>query len=95
MAVTLPDTSAWLAEDVGGGDVTMEFRPDGTGEMNGAAALGSGKETGTWKLLSAESNTLHYPPSPRTTLPSPASAGPPRPRRPSSATRTTRSSGCR
>ena len=43
---------------LGGGDVTMEFRPDGTGEMNGAAALGSGKETGTWKLVSAESNTL-------------------------------------
>lgn len=43
---------------LGGGDVTMEFRPDGTGEMKGATAIGGGNETGTWKLLSADSSTL-------------------------------------
>ena len=41
-----------------GGDVTMEFRPDGTGEMKGSTALGAGNETGTWKLVSAESDAL-------------------------------------
>jgi hypothetical protein len=41
-----------------GGDVTMEFRPDGTGEMKGNSALGSGNESGTWKLVSAESSSL-------------------------------------
>jgi len=42
----------------GGGDVTMEFRPDGTGEMRGNSVFGAGNETGTWKLMSAESDTL-------------------------------------
>jgi hypothetical protein len=41
-----------------GGEVTMEFRPDGTGEIQGASALGAGNETGTWKLVSADRDTL-------------------------------------
>ncbi len=41
-----------------GGDVTMEFRPDGTGEMTGNSALGGGNQQGTWKLVSAEGDTL-------------------------------------
>ena len=41
-----------------GGDVTMEFRPDGTGEMTGATVLGTNNGVGTWKLVTAERDTL-------------------------------------
>jgi hypothetical protein len=41
-----------------GGDVTMEFRADGTGDMTGSGMLGSESKSGTWKLLSAESDKL-------------------------------------